>query len=723
MIGIPRSLRVLLAGSASVALVATGVTALLATPAHAEAASQARIEAVYPTDGSISAGTCAIYRVVPTTPLGVAPSDSKTVVITLTESPASKDQDVDFCTPPAAPDGQTGTRVTRAHYDSATPANPMVDPTDFGEQYCTGRSITPPAAGGCTASPDRPDVASDADVTTDPQHASNTTNPTDTDQAYDFGYTADSHFVEFGIVGQITGGATIDACLSDDTDCSDTGDIKAAQVKVSFTPGGPPQSTAAYDAVTNIAPDRTSYTATLSPATPAPFVLTLTNNNADTDFGVTPNYRVDSGPNFGATIRSCGESDDFGVSRCSYSGAQPGTDTITFWVNHSGTLATGGPDAGEPTATVTVTTYAQPAAAASARFIDLTPNTPTSQAAGTTKPFVATVTDNGGAPVQGAVVTFEETGPGQFVGGTSADGLTSTITVNTGPDGRATASILVQPGEKGSDVITAKLSTTGSQCGQNFNGQTGTCQDTTTNTVTGGASASPTPTSTASPTRTATPTATATPSATGSGGRRNLTISTPTPDIQPTDDGVLNAFGQPNASVELRCYTRPDTNYFTARGPSNLSSSGALQFVIHPGANTRCYVRYTGDEVSASPSVIINVHTTLSLSAYRDGVRKYHFQGTNLPRRAGQLITLYRWARRDTNGYCDPHIAAGDYSASSSDPNCVAVRTATATTNSTNTWRIDRSFTGSGQFVFQVRTSQTLTNANGVSNPRLTIIH
>jgi hypothetical protein len=181
--------------------------------------------------------------------------------------------------------------------------------------------------------------------------------------------------------------------------------------------------------------------------------------------------------------------------------------------------------------------------------------------------------------------------------------------------------------------------------------------------------------------------------------------------------------GQPGASIELRCYTRPDTNYFTARGPQALSSGGTWQFQIKPGANTRCYARYAGEDPSASTTVVINVHTTLSLSAYRDGVRKYHFQGTNLPRRAGQLITLYRWARRDNNGYCDPHIASGDYTATSSDPNCVAVRTATANTNSSNVWRIDRSFTGSGQFVFQVRTTTTLDNANGVSNPRLTIIH
>jgi hypothetical protein len=53
----------------------------------------------------------------------------------------------------------------------------------------------------------------------------------------------------------------------------------------------------------------------------------------------------------------------------------------------------------------------------------------------------------------------------------------------------------------------------------------------------------------------------------------------------------------------------------------------------------------------------------------------------------------------------------------------VAIRTAIAKTDSSNVWRIDRTFTGSGQFVFMAKSGQNLTNAAGVSNLRLTIIH
>ncbi|MCU1592286.1 MAG: hypothetical protein JWP11_3564, partial [Frankiales bacterium] len=64
-----------------------------------------------------------------------------------------------------------------------------------------------------------------------------------------------------------------------------------------------------------------------------------------------------------------------------------------------------------------------------------------------------------------------------------------------------------------------------------------------------------------------------------------------------------------------------------------------------------------------------------------------------------------------------------DFSGASTDPNCIGIRTAIAYTNSSNVWRINRTFTGSGQFVFAVRTSTNLTNAAGVSNFRLTVIH
>ncbi|GAC1441669.1 MAG: hypothetical protein NVSMB55_10060 [Mycobacteriales bacterium] len=194
----------------------------------------------------------------------------------------------------------------------------------------------------------------------------------------------------------------------------------------------------------------------------------------------------------------------------------------------------------------------------------------------------------------------------------------------------------------------------------------------------------------------ASPSGSPSPSASPSAARQSLSLSTSTPDIQPTQAGQLTANGQDGQPVELRCYSRPSSTYVTARGPVTLSG-GSTRFTITPGTNTRCYVRYAGDDATASPSVVINVHTTLSLSAVRTAVRTYTFQGRNLPRRSGQLITLYRI---DSNGS--------------------EIRATNLTTDSSGIYRVSRRFTGSGTFQFVVRTSQTLTNAPGARS-RITV--
>jgi hypothetical protein len=220
----------------------------------------------------------------------------------------------------------------------------------------------------------------------------------------------------------------------------------------------------------------------------------------------------------------------------------------------------------------------------------------------------------------------------------------------------------------------------------------------TTGGNTGGiASSTPTPTPTA--TRSPSPTASAS-SSTSPAGRSKLGLSVGPTDITPGLASVVSVHGSPNQAVQLLGYSRPSTTYVVVRNGST-DANGDIEFRVTPGTNTRLYAHYTDGAVALdSPSAVIQVHTALSLSAFRDGPLRYHFQGRNLPRRAGQLITLYRV---DSNGN--------------------EIRTATTKTNTSGIWRIDRRFTGSGQFTFVVRTSQTLTNAAGVSNRRLTIIH
>jgi hypothetical protein len=152
------------------------------------------------------------------------------------------------------------------------------------------------------------------------------------------------------------------------------------------------------------------------------------------------------------------------------------------------------------------------------------------------------------------------------------------------------------------------------------------------------------------------------------------------------------------------------------------NSSGNISWTVTPGGNTRLYGHYASSgTASDSTTTVITVHTSLSLSAYRDGVRKYHFQGTNLPRRAGQLITLYRYAKGpNLDQYCVPP-AESDTGAQASN-GCRAIIVSQAKTGPSNTWRIDRTFSGNGQFYFVVRTSENINNGRGHSNQRLTVI-
>lgn len=178
-----------------------------------------------------------------------------------------------------------------------------------------------------------------------------------------------------------------------------------------------------------------------------------------------------------------------------------------------------------------------------------------------------------------------------------------------------------------------------------------------------------------------------------------LTITLSRTDITPTQPVTVTARGTPGTEVELYAYSRPSTTYRVVRSGST-DGSGTATFSVTPGTNTRLYAHYRGNSSDAdSTSKVITVHTALSLSAYRDGTLRYRFQGRNLPRLSGQLITLYRLDRNGTE-----------------------VRTATTKTDSSGIWRIDRTFTGAGTFTFVARTSQTLNNAAGRSNERTTVI-
>jgi hypothetical protein len=173
-----------------------------------------------------------------------------------------------------------------------------------------------------------------------------------------------------------------------------------------------------------------------------------------------------------------------------------------------------------------------------------------------------------------------------------------------------------------------------------------------------------------------------------------------TTSIHPEDAVTVSIHGSPNHRLQLMAYSQPSTTYRVARDTST-DANGNVVYRVTPGTNTRIYASYgDGNAATDSDSQVINVHTTLSLSAVRRGVRSYHFQGRNLPRRDAQLITLYRLL-----------------------PDGREIRTANVRTDSTGTWGLDRTFTGSGTFDFVARTTQNLTNADGVSSRYRVAIH
>lgn len=220
-------------------------------------------------------------------------------------------------------------------------------------------------------------------------------------------------------------------------------------------------------------------------------------------------------------------------------------------------------------------------------------------------------------------------------------------------------------------------------------------------------SPAPSPSPTRSPAPSPSPTGSDTPSPTASSGppstpsspspspvpeRQRLQLTTTSPDIQPNQTAVVTIVGSASEPVDLLCYSRPNTTYSTVRS-STLDAGGRSELGLLPGTNTRCFARYRSDPPGDSPSLVIAVHTTLSLSAVRTGVRSYQFRGRVLPRTAGQLVTLYR-------------VAADG----------AEIRTASAKTDSTGSWYLPRTFSGSGTFPFLVRTVQTMNNAPGRSD-------
>jgi hypothetical protein len=211
----------------------------------------------------------------------------------------------------------------------------------------------------------------------------------------------------------------------------------------------------------------------------------------------------------------------------------------------------------------------------------------------------------------------------------------------------------------------------------------------------------PTPSPSASPSATATATRNPTPtlSPTGSPGCTTAaSVALERTTITATGSSGVTVRATANSVVDLFAYSRPSTTYRVVRS-AEVGADGVAEFRIVPPTNTRLYAQQRGCD--ASPSVVLNVRTQLSLNVVRNGTRNYTFSGRALPARNGGLIvSLYRVTANGNQ-----------------------ILTAQTRANaSTGVYSITRQFTGSGRFGFVVRTGQDLQNGPGASNVRSLLV-
>lgn len=99
----------------------------------------------------------------------------------------------------------------------------------------------------------------------------------------------------------------------------------------------------------------------------------------------------------------------------------------------------------------------------------------------------------------------------------------------------------------------------------------------------------------------------------------------------------MSGAADPGQTVELLAYSRPSTTYNVVR-TTTASDSGAYTFVVSPQTNTRLKVRINGQE---SETVVVSVQSVVTLRYVKDAARTYTFTGRVLPRRQGQLVSVY----------------------------------------------------------------------------------
>ncbi|MCW2607311.1 MAG: hypothetical protein JWO60_2004 [Frankiales bacterium] len=217
------------------------------------------------------------------------------------------------------------------------------------------------------------------------------------------------------------------------------------------------------------------------------------------------------------------------------------------------------------------------------------------------------------------------------------------------------------------------------------------------------ASASRTPS--ASPTVTTTPTRSATPAASASRSATPTASATPTParptvsldrsTITSQQKAVVRGTARPGSRVQLRAYSRPSTTYVTVR-ETTVGPDGAVVFEVGPSGNTRLFLRQLASASSPqldSDSTVLTVRTSINLKVVRTAAKTYRFTGSTLPKRRGQLVTVFY------------QPAGGN--------RVIASR---ARVSETGTYNVTRRFSGGGNVTLFTATGTDINNAGNESN-------
>ncbi|MCU1693603.1 MAG: hypothetical protein JWM64_2694 [Frankiales bacterium] len=202
----------------------------------------------------------------------------------------------------------------------------------------------------------------------------------------------------------------------------------------------------------------------------------------------------------------------------------------------------------------------------------------------------------------------------------------------------------------------------------------------------------------ATPSPSATPTASTSPSPSPSPTVPGLQVATPTVTITPStitasQKAVVAGTATPGSTVQLYAYSRPSTQYQVVR-TATVGTDGRYSFQVGPSGNTRLYVRsFNATSSAQSNSAVLTVRTSINLKVARTGTRTYRFTGSTLPKRVGQLVTVFY---EDASG-----------------KRTIASR---ARVTEQGTYNVTRTFGGTGTFVLFTGTGTDNNNAANNSN-------